>query len=253
MNCKDALNLRDGYCDGELDLPAALQIESHLQTCAGCASAYHAQRELSGAIRRDARYFGATELLQSRIRAALPVARADSTSQSVPWRWLNMGASLALAVIATWSLTLMLGPLGQPERLAQEVVASHVRSLMASHLTDVSSSDQHTVKPWFNGKLDFSPPVKDLTAQGYPLVGGRLDYVDQRQIAALVYRHRQHLINVFIWPAASAHDSATKAATQLGYQVLNWTQSELNYWMVSDLNLSELQILAQKLQGIGAP
>ena len=250
MNCKDALNLRDGYCDGELELPAALQIESHLQTCAGCASAYHAQRELSVAIRRDARYFGATEQLHSRIRAALPVASAGSPSRSVPWRWLTMGASLALAVIATWSLTLMLGHPGQPERLAQEVVASHVRSLMASHLTDVSSSDQHTVKPWFNGKLDFSPPVKDLTAQGYPLVGGRLDYVDQRQTAALVYRHRQHLINVFIWPAASAHDTATKAVTRQGYQVLNWTQSELNYWMVSDLNLGELQILAQKLQAI---
>ncbi len=127
------------------------------------------------------------------------------------------------------------------------MVSSHIRSLMASHLTDVASTDQHTVKPWFNGKLDFSPPVVDPSTSGYPLVGGRLDYVRGRPVAALVYQRRKHLINVFVWPDEGARDSNAPPRTQQGYHVIHETHGGMSYWIVSDLNPGELSILARLL------
>src|SRR5205085_5951552 len=133
--------------------------------------------------------------------------------------------------------------------LAHEVVSSHIRSLMADHLTDVASTDQHTVKPWFGGRLDFSPPVSDFAARGYPLIGGRLDYLGNHPVAALVYQHRKHLINVFLWPAVDEREAIAPAATERGFQVIRGAHAGMSVWVVSDLNASELGAFARMLTG----
>jgi anti-sigma factor RsiW len=150
--------------------------------------------------------------------------------------------------LLVWSLVPMLTGPSANDRLTRELIAGHVRSLMVSHLTDVASSDQHTVKPWFEGKLDFSPPVIDLTEQGFPLVGARLDYLDNRPVAALVYQRQQHVINLFIWPAAHDAEKGEQMVTQQGYHLLHWAQAGLSYWAVSNLNLDELQAFVQRVQ-----
>ena len=253
MSCKDTQELLDGYLDGELDIVRGMEIEGHLRRCPACSQVYENHQALRSAIRARAPYFKAPAGLHQRVRSTVRQAsKAEPASRVVTWRapwrpaWnlLGLAAALVIAVL-TWSISARLWSPSADELLAQEVLSSHVRSLMANHLTDVPSSDQHTVKPWFNGKLDFSPPVKDLTNEGFPLVGGRLDYVANRPVAALVYQRQKHFINLFIWPASQGPGIAEKTVTRQGYNLLHWTQSGMTYWVVSDLNRGELQQFVQ--------
>jgi anti-sigma factor RsiW len=205
-----------------------------------------ADATLSPAIRGKASYHTAPPDLSASVRAAIardagssPPSSGRTTSPA--WRPLALAASFAFVALLSWNVWTGTMMPGRSAGQAPEIVAAHVRSLMANHLTDVSSSDQHTVKPWFNGKLDISPPVSDLTAQGFALVGGRLDYLDQRPVAALVYRHRQHIINLFVWPTGTElNATATAAMTRQGYNLLHWHDNGLAYWAVSDLAVVDL-------------
>src|SRR5439155_14089581 len=169
----------------------------------------------------------------------------------MPWNWLGLsGLSLAAAIIFAAIIVSNLLPVlrrpGADQFLATQLIAGHVRSLMADHLTDVASPDQHTVKPWLDAKLDFAPPVVDLSSEGCPLIRGRLDYLDNRPVAALVYERRKHFIKLFVWPAAADSSKAPKTITRQGYQLLHWADSDFNYWAVSDVNVNDLQTFKQQ-------
>jgi anti-sigma factor RsiW len=248
MNCEAAQTLADAYIDGELDPAGRLEIERHLEECALCSEGYREHQALKRAVGAGELRFKAPAELQQRIRFALRrEAQTETGPRTVPRRWFTAAASLAIAALAL--LFLLPWSRGKSDDLvAREVLAGHIRSLMADHLADVPSSDQHTVKPWFDGKLDFSPPVKDLAAEGFPLVGGRLDYIDNRPAAALVYQRRKHFINVFIWPSASGAESGTKTSERNGYELFHWTRDGMTYWAVSDLEQSELRKFVDWLQ-----
>jgi anti-sigma factor RsiW len=264
VNCPENNNLIHAYLDGELDLLSTLQLEAHLRECAPCARTYKNHQTLRSAMSSGGLYYKPPHDLAQRIHRALQEpnkikgsvsASAPEAPRDIPWwrMWALAGLAASVALIA--GIALWLAPRvsrpSQDDLLAQEVLASHLRSLMASHLTDVPSSDQHTVKPWFNGKLDFSPPVKDLTSDGFSLVGGRLDYLENRPVAALVYQRRKHFINLFIWPSRAP--SGQKTIMRQGYNLLHWSQADMTYWAVSDLNYSELQEFAKLIQGHTTP
>jgi anti-sigma factor RsiW len=238
----------DAYLDGELAAIDAVELEAHLAGCASCGRFRDDRLALRTEIAAQLPRFQAPEALRGRVRAALRKAsvpsRARRPAPLMAWRWLALAASLAVVAVGSWRLAT---EHTASEILTDEVLSSHVRSLMPGHLSDVLSSDQHTVKPWFNGKLDFSPPVHDFSSRGYPLLGGRLDYLNGRPVAALVYGRRQHLINVFLWPAAGPVGGGAPLVRQ-GYHLLHWTTPEYAYWVASDLGLSELTNFAGLLQ-----
>lgn len=255
MDCKRTLELLSAHVDQELGLPEVKELDDHLQTCPACHRAFVSQTTLRAAIKQRATYFQAPLDLESRIRASLPkVADAPAgRAKQAPWywgswNWMNAGPVLASLIALIWSAGLYLATPSPNQRLAEEVVSSHVRSMMVNHIADVASSDQHTVKPWFNGKLDFSPIVNDLSTQGFPLIGGRLDYLDHRSVAALVYRHRLHLINVYIWPAAKERQTSIQTASIQGYNLVHWSEEGMRYWLISDLDPQDLMALARILQ-----
>ena len=251
MDCREARELLLAHVDAELGVGEARAVESHLQDCSDCRAQHAAYATVRSRIQAHASYFPAPVALLERIEAALPTttAMAHATPALKPvWHWLNLGGATALAIAIAWSVGLYMTLPSADDRLTDEVVSSHVRSLQSNHMVDVASSDQHTVKPWFNGKLDFSPPVLDLTAEGFPLVGGRLDYVDHRAVAALVYRRRQHLINVFIMPAAdAAKDAPVTKRSRHGYHILRWARGGMAFQAVSDVDAGELVTLEEML------
>jgi anti-sigma factor RsiW len=248
MGCEKQ-DLIHAYADGELDLIRSLEIEKHIQNCQSCSIAYKNLQALRSAIGAGSLYFRSPVNLERRIHSALrDMDKSGISPRAMQWRWLSIPVSLAFIAIMIWTFEPILTAPSRDNLLIEAIMSSHLRSLMADHLTDVSSSDQHTVKPWFNGKLDFSPPVKDLSDHEFPLLGGRLDYVENRPVAALVYRHRQHFINLFIWPSARTSDIEKKTEARQGYNLIHWAKLGMTYWAVSDLNNSELQEFVQLVQ-----
>jgi len=241
MNCDDVRRLADAHHDGELDLMRQMDIDEHVGQCQACAAVYESHRALSSALAADPLYLTAPPSLRRRVRSTLQGGGAAS-----PWsrvrslQWVGAGlAAIAVALVA--------GPMASRRFQAdptQELVSAHIRSLMASHLTDVASSDRHAVKPWFAGKLDFSPPVVDLSEAGFPLAGGRLDYIGDRPVAALAYRRGEHVINLFVWPSAADAARRADARSRQGYNVVSWNRDGMNYWAVSDVNAAELRRFA---------
>ena len=252
MNCDVARVLVHGHLDGELDLAHDVEVQQHLAQCPRCVAEYSMFGAMHSRLKNDdALHFHAPAELKEKIRAAVYAAEPQTRGWS-RWRsWFPSAIQFAvpLAIGAMLTLFVMPHPGGGAEDLiAREVVESHVRSMMPGHLMDVPSTDQHTVKPWFNGKLDFSPPVRDLAPDGFPLIGGRLDYIDNHPVAALIYQHGKHTINVFMWPQTTATTIEAKAQTQHGYNVEETSVSGMNCWIVSDLNQRELTKFAELLQ-----
>ena len=245
MNCQDSKSQLQAYLDGELDLTRSLEMEKHLRECSACSQALNSLRLLQESLRNESLRFQPTAGLEKRVRSALR-RESDSRAPTFRARWLIPALTAAALVIVFASYLLTRTP--ADDLVSSEVVSSHVRSLMtSSHLIDVPSEDPHTVKPWFDGKLDFSPPVKDLNAQGFTLIGGRLDYIANRPVAVLIYQRRKHVINLLVWPAANG-DIKPAVQVRQGYNLIHWTKSGMTYWAVSDLNLAELQQLAEELQ-----
>jgi len=248
MTCRESKNLLTAYVDGELDSAGSLSMESHIQACASCLAEVENLHALSSAIENGALRFKAPQRLKRNVQAAIRAQNPTVGRTFFGWRWASALASLVLIVAVTWTAATRWARSSEETLLVNDVISSHVRSTMANHITDVASSDSHTVKPWFAGKLDFSPPAKDLTEQGFRLVGGRLDYIDHRPIAALVYRRSQHFINLFVWPSNDTGGTREDELARQGYNLIHWTKSGMTYWLVSELNLTELRECARLLQ-----
>jgi anti-sigma factor RsiW len=245
MTCDEAEILLHALIDGELDAGHARAVEDHIAGCPRCAAQLRAYREMSKVVAgADVRYKAPLEL-RRRIEASLPKPKQAPNRRAV-LRGFAMGS--AVSAIAATGLVAIILRSDDDARIESEVVSAHLRSLQAGHLTDVLSTDQHTVKPWFNGKLDVAPPVIDLTAQGFTLIGGRLDYVDTRPIGAIVYRRRAHVINLFVAQTASAERRAAKIETIQGFNIRRWSERGLNYWAVSDLAADELAEFGDKFE-----
>jgi anti-sigma factor RsiW len=244
MTCDEAEILLHALIDGELDAGHACEVEAHIASCPRCAAQFEAYREMSKAVAGAGLRYAAPPPLRRRIEASLP--QAQMPSRRAVLRGFAMG-SAASAIAATGLVAIILRN-DDAQRIESEIVSAHLRSLQAGHLTDVLSTDQHTVKPWFNGKLDVSPPVVDLTAQGFTLIGGRLDYVDARAIAAIVYRRRAHVINLFVSQTASTERQSAKMETIQGFNIRRWSDRGLNYWAVSDLAKDELAEFGDKFE-----
>ena len=260
MPCATDKLLLQAYADGELDLVRALEISDHLKTCPECAQETRNLETLRKALRSGGLYGQAPQSLRNRIVTAaaqeLGISRQPKPIRETPRRggvkWLAVAAVIAIIVLLGLRLIPGLRTSRQDDLIAQEIVASHIRSLQPGHLYDVESTDQHTVKPWFDGKLDFAPPVRDLADQGFPLVGGRLDYIGNRAVAALVYQRRKHFVNLYVWPESSGDVAIApddhKRESRDGYNLAEWRQGDMHLCAVSDVSADDLEQFMQLLQ-----
>ena len=248
MNCQECHDFIDPYIDNELDVAAAILVQQHLRDCSQCQPLLESRKALRALLNNPQLQFEVPDSLRRKIQSALPAATSSARQRFggrsvIPW------FSVPLALAAAFAVVLGLVFLNQGKildrsrgnALVEEVVSSHVRSLLAAHLLDVPSTDQHTVKPWFDGKLKFSPPVHDFAEHGFPLIGGRLDYFDGREVAAVVYQRYRHIINVFIWPSESGRSTPVESLAKDGYNVSHWVRDGFEYWAVSDVNAEDLR------------
>jgi anti-sigma factor RsiW len=259
--CEDNGLLLHAYADGELDLVRSLEIEEHLKTCTSCARELREQEILRDRIRSANLYHRAPETLRAAMmahesagpapahgRSPAAVSELRSVRRRPVLEWL----AVAAVILITLGLGVRFIPgvltARQRDLVAEELVASHIRSLQPGHLMDVVSTDQHTVKPWFDGKIDFAPPVRDLAEQGYPLIGGRLDYVGGRDVAALVYQLRKHYINVFIWPDDGKGGNQPEFVSKQGYNVACMSSGGMRLCGVTDANAEDLRQFMQLLE-----
>lgn len=249
MSCQDVSGLIDAHLDQELDVITSSQFEQHLSQCAACREKYDRYQQMHGAVKAHMQYFHAPEDFEQKLRASLRPQKYNAVAPGwfTGWRpWAVAAAMVAILLFTTLLLQTARRGLTS-DALAEQVVSSHIRSLQVNHLSDVASTDQHTVKPWFSGKLDFAPVVKDLTPEGFRLIGGRLDYLDDRPVAAVVYQRRQHVINLFLWPS-QASDSTPLTLSIRGYNLAHWTHAHMVYWAVSDVNAADLSEFARDVE-----
>jgi len=253
MQCADCRGLLHAYLDGELMPDEREAVRQHLATCASCAAEYETLVALSRQLKTKLERPTAPDTLKARIRADLE--RAESTAAHPPFQtmaeppagrtprrsWLGLvAAGLVIAALSSAVTATLVHRNALRASIADQVLSSHIRSLLPGRLTDVASNDLHNVKPWFNGRIDFSPSVPRLDSAGFPLLGGRLDYAGGQPVAVVVYRHQQHVINVFSWPAETRSVSPTVVRTDHGYHLIHWSDATGDFWAVSDLNLAQL-------------
>jgi len=247
MTHDEAAVFLPGYVDAELDGATARALSEHLLLCEVCREEHGVLQDMKAAVREEGRFHRAPAALRAAFSPAprpLPSSRLRSWWQA---RWLSPALAAGVAAGAASLVTLELVNPSIPDRTAEAVVANHVRSLMTGHVMDVVSTDKHTVKPWFTGRLAFSPPVEDFAAKGFPLAGGRVDYLEERPVAALVYQRGGHVIDVYVRPNEEGRPSAVKEMQRNGFNVLDWSDRRFTFDAVSDLNTAELRELANDL------
>jgi mycothiol system anti-sigma-R factor len=249
MNCAEADTLIHALLDNELDAGHTREIEAHLATCAACTEKLEAFRALRTAVAAARLKEQAPASLRQRLNQALPSPPAPRRFLPASWRSLLGGFAGGTALSAAVAATLLLTVIGndRDRATAADVVSAHLRSLQAGHLTDVATSDQHAIKPWFNGRLDVAPPVIDLTAQGFTLIGGRLDYIEGDPAASVVYRRRNHVINLFVRQHRGTGEVRPSLETVRGFNVRHWTEGGFELWAVSDINAGELEEFGETL------
>ncbi len=249
MACERADSLVHGYFDNELDALRAAEFENHLEECSECVAALDALQSLRSTINVAQPYEKMPAAFRKKILADLHVKSPTVIAPSratTNWGWLAMAAAFLLLIYGGWRVASVNHGDSRETLMASKIVDAHLRSLQPGHLEDVISTDQHTVKPWFDGKIDFAPPVRDFTEQGFPLQGGRLDVVDNRTVAALVYGRRKHVVNVFIWPTSET-DTAPRTGSIQGYQWIDWRKQGMEFYAVSDAAAPDLDQLQRLL------
>ena len=252
MECQEARDLLGAYADNELGLAEAARLNRHLQSCAACRAELAALHALGRTLRAHVAYHRAPPALRARITATLPSPQTQplrgEARQASGWglaAWATAGTgAVAVGALALAAALWLQRPAPPPTSPMQEIVASHVRALLSGHPIDVVSTDQHTVKPWFNGRLDYAPPVLDLTAQGFALAGGRVDYVGGRQVAVLTYHYRKHPIDLYVLPADVASTS-TPSQQQAGYALASWPAGSMRCWAITDAAPDALHAFTQ--------